>query len=157
MMVSRIPNLFLQYASDITLGSVMNGLQSLQIWRAYFKHPSASVLGTMNAVYPIGKFFGVFLTAWTGDRYGRKLPMYIGFLLLILGSGLQGGAHNVPMFIIARLILGFGTAFVAQPSPILIAELAYPLHRGRITSMYYSTYVSIRLLEEPRATERLVL
>ncbi|KAF2809384.1 lactose permease [Mytilinidion resinicola] len=121
-------------------GSMMNGLQSLLIWRAYFKHPTASILGTMNAVYPIGKFFGVFFTAWMGDRYGRKLPMCIGFLLLILGAGLQGGAKNVAMFIIARLILGFGTAFVAQPSPILIAELAYPLHRGRITAIYYSTY-----------------
>jgi sugar porter (SP) family MFS transporter len=119
---------------------MMNGLQSLKVWRTYFNHPTASILGTMNAVYPIGKFFGVFITAWTGDRYGRKLPMYIGFLLLILGAGLQGGAHSVAMFIVARLILGLGTAFVAQPSPIIISELAYPLHRGRITSLYYSTY-----------------
>jgi MFS family permease len=118
----------------------MNGLQSLKIWRTYFKHPNAAILGTMNSIYPIGKFFGVFATAWTGDRYGRKLPMYIGFLLLIMGAGHQGGANSVAMFIVARLFLGIGTSFVAQPSPIRISELAYPLHRGRITSMYYSTY-----------------
>jgi len=122
---------------------MMNGLQSLPQWRAYFNHPTAPILGTMNAMYPLGKWFGVFLSAFLGDRYGRKIPMYVGLTLLLLGAGLQGGARTTAMFIIARLILGFACAFVSQSAPILISELSYPTHRGRITSMYYSTYVSI--------------
>ncbi|EXJ77399.1 hypothetical protein A1O3_09625 [Capronia epimyces CBS 606.96] len=121
-------------------GSMMNGLQSLPQWRNYFDKPSSSILGTMNAVYPIGKFFGLFATAWLGDRYGRKLPMYFGFALLVVGAALQGAAQDVAMFIVARLLLGIGTAGVSQPAPILISELAYPTHRGRLTAMYYSTY-----------------
>lgn len=124
---------------------MMNGLQTLPQWRAYFNHPTAPILGAMNAMYPLGKFFGVFLSAFLGDRFGRKIPLYLGLTLLLLGAGLQGGSINVPMFIIARLILGFACSFVSQGAPILITELAYPTHRGRITSMYYSTYVSVSL------------
>lgn len=69
--------------------------------------------------------------------------MYFGFMLLIASAGVQSGARNVAMFIVGRLILGFGTALIAQPSPIVITELAYPFHRARITAMYYSTYVSL--------------
>lgn len=62
----------------------------------------------MNAIYPIGRFFGVFLTVWKGDRHGRILPMYIGLLLLIFGAGLQEGTNSVAISVVARLILGFG-------------------------------------------------
>jgi MFS family permease len=122
---------------------MMNGLQTLPQWRAYFGQPTAAILGTMNAMYPLGKFIGVFISAFIGDRFGRKIPMYLGLTLLILGAGLQGGSRNIPMFVIARLILGFACSFVSQDAPILITELAYPTHRGRVTSMYYSTYVSL--------------
>jgi hypothetical protein len=46
-------------------------------------------------------------------------------------------------FIVSRLIIGFGTSFLIQTSPILISELAYPTHRGRISGMHYCTYVCL--------------
>ncbi|KAH0833758.1 hypothetical protein AYO21_04499 [Fonsecaea monophora] len=121
-------------------GSMMNGLQSLTQWREYFDHPDASILGVMNAIYPIGKFFGLFLTAWANDRYGRKPPIIAGLILLVIGAAIQGAAQHVAMFIIGRLVLGFGTAFVAQAAPILVSELSYPTHRGKFTALYYNTY-----------------
>lgn len=35
-------------------GSMMNGLQSLSVWRDYFGNPNAKLLGTMNAMLPLG-------------------------------------------------------------------------------------------------------
>jgi MFS family permease len=40
---------------------------------------------------------------------------------------------------------GVGTAFMAQPSPIIIAELAYPTHRGKSTALFNTFYVSKQL------------
>lgn len=40
------------------------------------------------------------------------------------------------MFIVARAIIGAATVFLALPCPILVTELAYPLHRGKITALY---------------------
>lgn len=68
--------------------------------------------------------------------------MHFGFLILILGAGIQGGAKTLSMFIIARFLLGFATAFIALPSPILVTELAYPTQRGILTALYNTFFVS---------------
>ncbi|KAK9427680.1 general substrate transporter [Lipomyces doorenjongii] len=121
-------------------GAMMNGLQTLPQWRAYFSHPESAILGAINAVYPIGKLIGLFPSTWLSDRYGRKRPMFVGFILLFIGTVVQGASQNIAMLIISRFLLGFGTAFLAQPSPILITELAYPTQRGKITSLYNTFY-----------------
>ncbi|KAL4861583.1 hypothetical protein BDV12DRAFT_207950 [Aspergillus spectabilis] len=121
-------------------GSMMNGLQSLPQWRDFLNDPPSRILGTINAVYPVGKIVGLVSSAVLGDHLGRRLPFVTGLLLLILGAGLQGGAINPAMFIVSRLILGAGTGFVTQTSPILVTELSYPTHRGRAASLYFSTY-----------------
>ncbi|KAH8175653.1 sugar transporter domain-containing protein [Sarocladium implicatum] len=121
-------------------GAMMNGLQTLPQWRNYFNSPNASLLGLMNALYPIGKILAIFPTTWLSDRFGRKLPMWIGFVLLILGATLQACSQNVAMFLVSRFILGAATALIAIPSPILIAELSYPTHRGKLTALYNTFY-----------------
>ncbi|KAH8588231.1 general substrate transporter [Bisporella sp. PMI_857] len=138
-------------------GAMMNGLQTVKQWRIYFGQPTASILGVMNAIYPIGKLMGLFPATWLSDRFGRRSSMWVGFILLLVGAGLQGGSVNLAMFIVSRWLLGAATAFIAQPSPILIAELAYPTHRGKATSLYqtffyfgaifaaWSTYGTFRL------------
>ena len=47
-------------------GSMMNGLQSVEPWRAYFGEPKGSTLGLFNAAYPIG---GLCAVAFVG--YGE--------------------------------------------------------------------------------------
>lgn len=125
---------------------MMNGLQTLPQWRDYFDSPDSALLGTINAVYPIGKIIALFPCTWLSDRYGRKTPMFAGFIFLVVGAALQGAAQNLPMFIISRLMLGAATALIAQPSPILITELAYPTQRGQITALYNTFYVSLSRL-----------
>jgi MFS family permease len=50
-----------------------NGLQTLKEGQKFFNAPSASILGTINAMYPVGKVFGVFASAFLGDRFGRNM------------------------------------------------------------------------------------
>lgn len=119
----------------------MNGLQTVRQWREYFDTPDASILGTMNAVYPIGKVLGLIPAVYMSDRFGRKVPFLIGLVGCMIGAAIQAASQNLPMFIVARLVLGISTAHIAQPSPILITELAYPTHRGKITALYNTFYV----------------
>ncbi|KXH28320.1 lactose permease [Colletotrichum salicis] len=116
--------------------SMMNGLQTLPQWRQFFGNPEGAILGLMNAVYPLGKVVALFVVTYISDRYGRKLPLVLGLVACIGFAILQGISKDLPSFVIARALLGFFTTFISQPSPILITELAYPTHRGRITALY---------------------
>ncbi|KAH7403008.1 general substrate transporter [Cadophora sp. MPI-SDFR-AT-0126] len=121
-------------------GAMMNGLQSLPQWRNTFGKPEGALLGFMNAIYPMAKVMGLFPATWLGDRYGRKRPMLVGFILLPIGAALQAASYNKAMFIVSRFVLGFSTSFIAQPSPILVTELAYPTHRAKLTSLYNTCF-----------------
>lgn len=114
----------------------MNGLQILPQWKLYFGNPEGALLGVMNAVYPLGKFVALLFLAYVSDRFGRKIPLGMGLVMCIGFAIMQGLAQSIPAFIAARALLGFATSFIAQPSPVLITELAYPTHRGKITAMY---------------------
>lgn len=141
-------------------GAMMNGLQTVEQWREYFGRPSSSVLGLMNAIYPIGKFVGLPLATFITDRYGRTKSLWLGLAMCVVGAGLQGGSVSFAMFVVSRCFLGIGTAFVSQPSPILIAELAFPTHRAKVTALYqtsfyfgailaaWSTYGTFRILSD---------
>ncbi|KAM0275058.1 hypothetical protein ACHAQH_007619 [Verticillium albo-atrum] len=121
-------------------GSMMNGLQSLPQWRRFFGNPEGAILGAMNSVYPAGKVLALFLVTWICDRFGRKPPIVIGLFTCIAFAIMQAVSQNMRTFIIARAVLGFFTSFLAQPSPILIAELAYPTHRGKLTALYQTSF-----------------
>jgi len=117
-------------------GSMMNGLQILPQWKNFFGNPEGALLGVMNAVYPLGKLVAYFFVAYFTDRFGRKVPLTIGLVLCLSFAIMQGMANNIPTFVTARALLGFATSCIAQPSPVLITELAYPTHRGKVTAMY---------------------
>ncbi|KAB8200199.1 general substrate transporter [Aspergillus parasiticus] len=117
-------------------GSMMNGLQTLTQWRVAFNNPQGSLLGLVNAVYPLGKVVSLPLVAFLSDRFGRKVPLAVGLVACIGFSIMQGFANNFATFVTARALLGFSTSFLSQPSPILVAELSYPPHRGKVTALY---------------------
>lgn len=128
----------------------MNGLQTLPQWRNYFDNPNGAILGALNAVYPAGKVVAMFLVTYIGDRFGRKTTIAIGALTCVAFAIMQGTSKNLNMFIASRAILGFFTSFLAQPSPIIITELAYPTHRGKLTALYNTSFVSCLPIAESK-------
>lgn len=119
----------------------MNALQINPTWKAYFGYPASAQLGALNAIYPVGKVCGLAIVTPISDRFGRRIPLLIAFIICIIGAGIQAGSVNIGMLLFSRWLLGVGTAFMAQPSPILITELAYPTHRGKVTALFNTFYV----------------
>lgn len=121
-------------------GSMMNGLQSLDTWQAFFDNPDASELGLLNAIQNVGQLVALPFCAWACDRYGRKPALLVSASILLIGVALQGAAQNVGMFIAARGILGFGLALNITAAPLMIMELAYPSQRAPLVSIYNSLW-----------------
>jgi sugar porter (SP) family MFS transporter len=121
-------------------GVLMNALQISPSWQRYYNHPSAPRLGAMNAMLPTGKVVGSCFVAPLSNRLGRKKTLILGFGVAIVGAAIQAGSVNYPLLVTSRLILGLGAALMSQPSPILISEMAYPTHRGKITALYQTFF-----------------
>ncbi|KAJ7128436.1 general substrate transporter [Mycena epipterygia] len=123
-------------------GSMMNGLQSLTQWEDYFNHPKKGKLGLLNAIQNIGALAGYPFAPYLSDGIGRRRTVFIGALIMCLGTAVQTASQSVGMFIGARFLIGFGLTFAANAAPMLVAELSYPKQRAVLTSCYNSLWYS---------------
>ncbi|KAJ6011680.1 hexose transporter protein (Lactose permease) [Penicillium canescens] len=121
-------------------GSMLNGIQTVPKWQQDFNHPHGSLLGLMVNMQVIGGVVSLPLAPFAADKYGRRHPIFLGAVIIILGALVQGCAKNFGMFIAGRFFVGLGGGFVATAAPPLLGELAYPTHRPIITAIYNTTW-----------------
>ncbi|KFX91459.1 hypothetical protein V490_05888 [Pseudogymnoascus sp. VKM F-3557] len=117
-------------------GSMLNGLQILPVWQDYFHHPQGALLGLFGSIYSIGSLVGLPFAPFIADRYGRRVAVAIGCIILFIGVAVQGASKNFSMFIAARFFVGFGCSLCQNSAPLLLTELCHPQHRGRVTACY---------------------
>ncbi|KAL2865313.1 general substrate transporter [Aspergillus lucknowensis] len=121
-------------------GSMLNGLQSMVQWQNSFDHPTGTRLGSLSNGVIFGQILAFPIAPWLCDHMGRRFPIFIGSLLLVIGAVLQCAAQNYAMFLVSRMIIGFGGLIAVEASPMLVTELAYPTHRGVLTAYYNSLW-----------------
>ncbi|KXS95683.1 hypothetical protein AC578_830 [Pseudocercospora eumusae] len=121
-------------------GSMVNGLQSLEVWQEYFDHPHGSLLGLFACIMSVGSLVALPVVPYIADILGRKYGIVIGCLIMLLGVVLQSISINFRMFIAARFFIGFGVAIAHGASPLLITELVHPQHRAIFTTIYNTTW-----------------
>ncbi|KAH8657899.1 general substrate transporter [Xylariales sp. PMI_506] len=123
-------------------GSMMNGLQSLDEWKAYFNQPDASTLALLNAIQHVGQLLALPFVSTVCDRYGRRPTLVASAFLLLIGVALQTAAQNAGMFIAARGLIGFGIAFNFTAAPLLIMELAFPTQKSALVGFFNAQWNS---------------
>lgn len=117
-------------------GSIMNGLQSLSHWQSEMDQPTGDRLGHLANGVNFGCILGVTVAPWMCDRFGRKKVVFLGSAIVIIGAILQGLSNSYGFFLVSRIILGVGCVISSVAAPILISEIAYPLHREASTFAY---------------------
>ena len=59
---------------------------------------------------------------------GRRITMMIGGAIFLVGGAINGGAENITMLILGRVLLGLGVGFTNQVSQhISISKILLPL------------------------------
>jgi sugar porter (SP) family MFS transporter len=87
-----------------------------------------------SALY--GTVLGALLGGWPTDHFGRKKTLLcIGVLYIISAVGCAF-SNGVAMFIVARVIGGFGIGVSTVVAPLYISEIAPPAYRGRLAGMF---------------------
>jgi len=120
--------------------SLMNGLQAIPEWEEYFNNPSGSILGFISASLFLPAIVTPFIASWINARWGRKVCLAFGSLLLILGAFLNAFATNIGTFIGGRVIIGAAGPFGKITGIALVQELAHPRLRPYVATAYYSNY-----------------
>ena len=64
----------------------------------------------------------------------------VGTVIFMAAAAMQAASHNVATFIVSRFFVGVGIDFACVPAPVLISEIAYPTHRGKLTSLFQTTF-----------------
>ncbi|KAL4733955.1 general substrate transporter [Aspergillus similis] len=121
-------------------GSLVNGLQSLDSWMDFMGQPSGTWLGLINAVYSLGALVSTIFAAWCSNRFGRKLCVWIGIVLILAGSILGAAAPNDTVYIVSRAVIGVSSGMVSNAPPLLLNEIAYPAHRSISSCLFMIGY-----------------
>lgn len=78
--------------------------------------------------------FGMMVSGPLSDRLGRRPVLKIAAALFAISAVASAVAPNFLLFIVARMIGGFGVGAALIIAPMYIAELAPPALRGRMVS-----------------------
>ncbi|KAJ2906052.1 general substrate transporter [Zalerion maritima] len=117
-------------------GMLFNSVQNMESWKSKFDNPEGSELGLLGALYQIGSLASIPFVPIFTDNLGRKVPIIIGCVIMIVGAIIQGTAHDMPAFMGGRVMLGFGNSLSQIASPMLLTEICHPQHRARLTTIY---------------------
>lgn len=108
--------------------------------KPYFKLSDAGLGWAVSSIIA-GCILGTQLAGKSGDALGRKKTLVIASLLFIISATGSALAETFTSFIIYRIIGGVAVGTASVLSPIYIAEIAPPSHRGRLVSINQLTLV----------------
>jgi MFS family permease len=62
--------------------------------------------------------------------------MFIGSLIIVIGTCIQSSCRSLAQFMAGRFILGFGCAITSAAGPAYVSEMAHPAYRGVMTGIF---------------------
>ncbi|KAK2778029.1 hypothetical protein FQN52_002934 [Onygenales sp. PD_12] len=133
-------------------GSVMGGLNVMTTYQKYFNMKSAgSSTGLVFAMYNIGSLAAVFFTGPVNDRFGRRVGMFVGAAIIIIGTCIQAPSTNRDMFLAGRYIGSIVASWVIYGCATIESDVGFriPIWCQLLTSVIVAGGVWF-LPESPR-------
>lgn len=119
----------------------MGSINVLQEYQDYYSinRDEASTTGLVFSIFQIGQMVGALFT-WVCDWQGRKWTLVISAALVVVSAVFTALAPTLPSFIAARFLLSFFSTINTVAAPILLVEIAPPLHRATVAGIYNTLY-----------------
>ncbi|KAK9321892.1 general substrate transporter [Lipomyces orientalis] len=99
----------------------------------YLKSGQTSLIVSLLSV---GTFCGAIAISFIGDMVGRRYSLIASCGVFCIGVILQCAASAIPLFIVGRVIAGFGVGLISAIVPLYQSEAAPKWIRGAIVSAY---------------------
>jgi sugar porter (SP) family MFS transporter len=119
-------------------GSLMTSINGMPHYVNRFVNGNNLGKGTsiIFSIYTIGGIAGPWFAGPITDKLGRRGGMFVGGLIICLGSAVIASSMHAHQFIAGRFILGFGVSILTCAAPSYIIEVAPPQWRGRFAAFY---------------------
>lgn len=112
-------------------------------------HISSSMTGILFSSYPIAAVLTTPFFGMLADRIGRRKPILIGLVILVIATLLFAFGQSVVFLITARAVQGIASAATWGASLALLADLFPARMRGRAMGMAFTGISTGTLLGAP--------
>ncbi|KAK3669283.1 hypothetical protein LTR78_010821 [Recurvomyces mirabilis] len=119
---------------DSSLMGSINAMPSYQ--RSFGLTGAGSSTGIIFIIYNCGQIAAFPFCGFFADGYGRRVCIFAGCVLVLVGTAIQASAHGMGQFIAGRFLLGFGASIASAAGPAYTVELSHPAYRGVMAGMY---------------------
>ncbi|KAG9256759.1 lactose permease [Emericellopsis atlantica] len=117
--------------------SLMGAINAMEPYQRHFGLSGAgSSTGIVFITYNLGQIAAFPFMGILADGFGRRWCIFIGCLIVCIGTAVQAPAETLPWFIGGRFILGFGASIASAAAPAYAVELSHPAYRGLMSGMY---------------------
>ncbi|KAL3487615.1 putative transporter [Aspergillus germanicus] len=120
-------------------GSLMGSINVLPEYQSYYNTSGASATGLVFSIFNIGQMAGA-LFVWVNDVCGRRMTLRVTAFLICCSAVFTALAPTLPAFIAARFLLSFFSTICCVAAPMLLVEIAPPLHRATVAGIYNTLY-----------------
>ncbi|KAJ7643950.1 MFS sugar transporter-like protein [Roridomyces roridus] len=110
-------------------GSMINGLNILPSYANYFNLDKTTTALNTASVW-IGGFLAGISYGKVTDVIGRRPSLFWAAVITLIAVILQTASQNVAMFVVARILIGYGTSASALTGPAYLAETLPTKWRG---------------------------
>jgi MFS family permease len=96
---------------------------------------AGSSTGVIFIIYNLGQIAAFPFCGVLADGYGRRVCIFVGCFIVLVGTAIQASANERGQFIGGRFILGLGASLASAAGPAYTVELAHPAYRGTMAGM----------------------
>jgi MFS transporter, DHA1 family, multidrug resistance protein len=100
-----------------------------------------SLIGVVIGAYGLARFLVNVPAGRLAEAKGRRPVLIAGTLINSLSAALMATAQNLPQLLLYRVLGGAGAATVLLAGQIMVADLATPSNRARLSSVYQGFFL----------------
>ena len=115
--------------------SLIAGLLANPLFLADLELTSSNKLGLIIASVILGGIGAIIPAAFLADRFGRKVTLAVGSVVIIAGALVQALTSGGWNMLAGRMVLGFGSFCNSIATGPYVAEIAHPRFRAEATSL----------------------
>ncbi|KAI0408462.1 putative MFS lactose permease [Xylaria palmicola] len=118
-------------------GSLLTGIVAMdQFQDVFHSGKTGPTVSLLFSLYTVGSIVGAPFAAIISDKVGRRKTMFVGGVIIIIGTAIIASSSTIAQFVVGRFILGLGIATMTVSAPAYAIEISPPHWRGRAVGFY---------------------